>query len=218
MIKNWNKSWNKRIFLSILNNNPNCNIALQLGSIVDVEGDTEEANEYLDFLTAGYPHPTYRSNKSIHHLFLSPDKDLTRLVCNLNKTNDIEFRAKNHMSILPPSTHSSGVKYQWVNKIFELSEMPSKLKDFYNKNKKYKYSCNHKSSLSLLEQKENKWTKFNYDVKPGHKKLICPACNKIYFLHKKRYLKELSVFNSLHTIWKCKNCRVVDIRELCRKL
>lgn len=125
IIKKWNKNYNKEKAREIVSMIPNCNLGLLLGDIIDVEGDSPQANERLSNLTKNYPHPTYQSKKSTHHLFLSPDPNLTRI-----SFQDIEFRGNLHQSLIPPSTN-----YTWIS-LVKIPKLPDSLLKLYNKNKK----------------------------------------------------------------------------------
>ncbi|MFX6202006.1 bifunctional DNA primase/polymerase, partial [Acinetobacter baumannii] len=73
----WNENWEEDQARNYFRRHPDCNIGLLLGDIVDVEGDTAEANYRLSRIVAGYPHPMYSSNRSVHHLFVNPDPQLS---------------------------------------------------------------------------------------------------------------------------------------------
>ncbi len=127
--KNWNEHvWTTDNLIDILIKRPNINIGLLLGDIIDVEADTPGANAMLDRIIGDYPHPIYQSTKSKHHLFLNPDKNLTRFT-----TQHIEFRGLKHHSVLPPSK-INGVQYKWLTS-GPIPEMPKSLKLFYLKTK-----------------------------------------------------------------------------------
>ena len=76
LCSNWNKKWDHNCARIKIKKYPNSNIGLLLGEIIDVEGDSDEANKIIIDLINDYPHPIYRSYKSIHHLFLTPDSSL----------------------------------------------------------------------------------------------------------------------------------------------
>jgi hypothetical protein len=60
--KRWNEKWNKSRAYNHLKKNPNSNIALVLGKIIDVEGDSPEANETIFSLIGDIPHPSYNQD------------------------------------------------------------------------------------------------------------------------------------------------------------
>lgn len=119
------KDWNNKSYTNNLVFSNNYNIGLLLGKIIDVEADSEEANNYLDRLTIGVKHPIYKSKKSKHHLFLCHDPKLTRFV-----DRNIEFRGKKHQSILPPSI-VYGIEYSWIEFGMKIPEIPKSLLKFY---------------------------------------------------------------------------------------
>lgn len=125
--KNWYKNYNVEKCRKTFATNQ-ANYGLLLGKIVDVEGDTIEANNIIRDLTRSCKHPIFKSNKSYHHLFLNPDPNLT-----IWTHYGIEFRGYKHQSILPPSK-IAGQEYTWVNMSFPIPLMPEKLKLFYFKN------------------------------------------------------------------------------------
>lgn len=227
LFKGWQNGFDKNRFLDIISEHPSCNIGVLLGEIVDVEGDSPEANDLINELIGDYIHPKYTSNKSTHHFFVNPDPGLTKISFQSNSksnTKDIEFRASKHMSVLPPSVHESGVRYVWdYNSSWPIPPMPPKLKDFYFKFKnktrdKRVLSTNHVSKESFWSQNDNKWLKVNHDVKPGHKKILCPICEEIKFVHSKRYRLEMMAFSKFSLQWSCQSCREVDIRKLCKHI
>jgi len=172
------------------------NMGIILGDIVDVEGDSPEANEILNKIIGSYPHPKFSSCKSVHHLFKNPDKDLTRIA-----HQGIEFRANNHQSVVPPSIHENNIRYRWIQgSIFEIPEMPSDLLNFYNGIKSLR-----KISLPPLKNKPFYST-------------VCKSCNKRVKIHKKRLALEVKAFSQFGLSWACRDCRKLDIRPICRKL
>lgn len=191
LCKGWSTNWNHDIARLKIKQFPNCNIGLLLGDIVDVEGDSQEANTTIENLIGDYPHPVYRSTKSFHHLFLTPDQSLRHY-----RVGEIEFRGYGHQSVLPPS-HHNGVNYQWLKKFkFPVPQMPGSLLNFY----KAQRFC----SKNL--------------VKPNHLRVWCSLCEEKNFLHKKRFHMELGVFRILGLKWQCQKCREYDLRSACRLL
>ena len=190
LCSNWNKKWDHNCARIKIKKYPNSNIGLLLGEIIDVEGDSDEANKIIIDLINDYPHPIYRSYKSIHHLFLTPDSSLRHF-----RWNNIEFRGYGHQSVLPPS-QAHGVDYKWLKSFkFPVPSMPDELLSFLNSKRKLK------SSRKL---------------KTGHIRLRCFSCRKINFLHRKRYDLELCAFKLLGKNWQCHDCRNVDLRNKCR--
>jgi hypothetical protein len=190
LCRNWNKKWDHDWARRKIKKLPKSNLGLLLGDIIDVEGDSEEANETILNLIKDYPHPTYRSSKSIHHLFLTPDASLRHF-----RWKEIEFRGHGHQSVLPPS-QAAGVFYRWLKSFkFPVPKMPDELISFLNAKRKSKNS---------------------YQIKPGHMKIRCFCCEKTKHLHKKRFELELTAFQLLGQKWQCHGCRDVDLRKDCR--
>lgn len=189
LCKSWQQHWNRGDARYKLQVFPCANIGLLLGDIIDVEGDSEEANKVIQDLVGDYPHPAYRSTKSVHHLFLTPDPKLR-----IFKVGAIEFRGHGHQSVLPPSNHH-GIQYQWLNGFrFPVPEMPDRLHIFYEKHRR------------------------GHCIKPGHMKVWCSECGKKQYLHHKRFELELEAFGEMGLKWQCQQCRVFDLRSACRFL
>lgn len=191
LCKQWNKDWDYHKVKAKLQRFPNSNIGLLLGEIIDVEGDSVEANETILKLIKDYAHPTYRSSKSIHHLFLTPDNSLRHF-----KWEQIEFRGHGHQSVLPPS-QATGVVYKWLKNFkFPVPDMPEEL-------------------IAFLERKQKKKI-YKIALKPGHIKVRCTMCTNEVYLHKKRHELELIAFKLLNQKWTCQECRSLDLRPACR--
>lgn len=189
MCKGWTQNWCKDAARHKLAMFPDANIGLLLGDIIDVEGDSEDANKVLVDLIGDYPHPCYQSLRSTHHLFVTPDVDLRHF-----EVNEIEFRGHGHQSVLPPST-AAGVVYKWLKQFqFPIPPMPSRLYDFYQSKKR----------------------KRGDRLKKGHVKVWCGACGTKCFLHRKRFELELEAFKLLGSKWECQGCRAIDLRPACR--
>lgn len=191
MCKNWNKNWNKKNNLYKIKNTPNANIGLLLGDIIDVEGDSDEANLLINDLIGDYPHPVYCSTKSTHHLFLNPEPGLTRF-----EWKKIEFRGFGHQSVLPPSKIGK-IQYFWkVGFSLPVPSMPKNLLDFFY------------SKYNICKNK-------NF-IKSGHIKTRCFFCEKSSFVNKKRHDLELIVFKTIGQRWHCNKCRKFKIQSACR--
>lgn len=204
LFKNWNKSYDPSIWKNTLikNKEKQFNIAILLGDIVDVEGDTQEANEILNDIIGDYEHPCFKSSRSIHHLFLNPDPNMT-----VFKIENIEFRGNKVCSMVPPSVHEDGTKYKFLEKSkFPIPIMPAKLLEFYFKNKKEKNKNIYKSKS--LKPKTKRF----------HTKTLCLKCNRRKFIHKKRLCLEVKAFSLNDLPWMCHDCRSLDVREICRML
>jgi hypothetical protein len=191
MCKAWNNHWDRRQARSKLEVFPDANIGLLLGEIIDVEGDSDEANHVIQELVGNYPHPSYQSVRSVHHLFATPDPTLR-----IFRVGEIEFRGHGHQSVLPPSSHH-GFQYHWLkNFCFPPPEMPDKLLRFYQRHTQgIKDRC-----------------------KPGHIRVWCDCCRESKWIHRKRFYEELAVFKLIDQKWTCHQCRNLDIRSACRML
>lgn len=189
MFKRWNINWDRKKARSKLEIFPDANIGLLLGDVIDVEGDNEEANHVLDGLIGNYPHPSYKSIRSTHHLFITPDPRLR-----IFKMGKIEFRGHGHQSVLPPSSHY-GFHYQWICDLNSPPpEMPDSLRIFYEKHR------------------------LGRTIKPGHMKVWCHQCRKKKYIHRKRFDLELTAFNEMGLGWQCQQCREIDLRSACRAI
>jgi hypothetical protein len=105
----------------------------QSSGIIDVEGDTEDANRLLAELCSGVITPCYTSGKSTHYLFAYDESfEHERASVTLD---GIEFRfgQDRAQSVLPPSLHPSGVRYQWIVRPDECmpAAMPDVLRKFF---------------------------------------------------------------------------------------
>lgn len=192
--KQWNVRWEadrwRRYF-----NSANFNLGILLGDVVDVEGDTDEANELLFRLADGTPHPVYKSSKSYHHLFLTPDPKLTREVY-----HGIEFRGQGHHSVVPPSSHESDTAYQFLRSSrFPPPAMPAALLNFLEENR---------SEKGRVFRRKN----------PQYVKTVCRICTQTYRVHRKRLILEVKAFRKLGQLWSCHGCREFDVRASCRKI
>ena len=198
---NWNKDWSVEKWRSYFNYN-DYNMGILLGDIIDVEADTEESNDLLLRMIDDMPHPMFRSSKSIHHLFINPDKNLTRSVY-----GGIEFRGHLHQSVLPPSIHSDGSRYRWLLKCkFPIPQMPDELLRYYLANKK-----EDKPHRVISKTKKRK-------VKENYKRTECRICKNKFYIHKKRLILEVKSFKEYNLPWMCHGCREIDMREPCRVL
>jgi hypothetical protein len=194
--KGWNLNWSIERWRKFFENNNDYNMGILLGDVVDVEGDTKEANELLVKLIGGQPHPMFSSSKSIHHLFWNPDPDLT-----CRKFNGIEFRAHSVQSVVPPSIHEEGAKYQWLNSGFILTDMPEALRDYYLENTK-----------ESPHSKQSPRSK----TKKGYTKTECKICKSFFYIHRKRLVLEVQALREYKLPWMCHGCREIDVRDSCR--
>jgi putative DNA primase/helicase len=107
IIESWFEKW------------PDTNIGVKLGEesdVVDVEFDDAEGEETAQRLLSGIKTPTFKSKRSTHRLFRFPAQ-LIEMKAVL-KVDGLEIRLgagnKGAQSVLPPSLHKSGIKYEWV--------------------------------------------------------------------------------------------------------
>ena len=216
--REWNQGWSKRRCQASFRKYPGANVGLLLGEIMDVEGDTPEANAVLEQITQDYPHPRYKSARSIHHLFVSPNPRIT-----IAHMSHIEFRGSRHQSVVPPSQHESGVRYEWLD-WHNIPEMPQPLKELLDqakicklkpdKNRKVVFNINHVSSIDPVAQFLSNSLRFGHDVKPGKSKLWCPRCQEIVFVSTNRLKLEVVAFKTFGHKWSCNGCRDIDVRGM----
>ena len=98
---------------------PESNLGVRLGpasNLIDIEYDCEEgkatALELLDHVKT----PSFRSKRSVHHLFAFPTSlAIQKAVVHWHGL-EIRFGTdtKGAQSIFPPSQHASGVSYEWI--------------------------------------------------------------------------------------------------------
>lgn len=191
MAKGWNSNWKEAEERERIRK-PLVNIGILLGNIVDVEGDSPGANAKINRIIGDYPHPVYKSFKSYHHLFLTPDPKLTIL-----KSDDIEFRGHNHQSVIPPSIVNQ-IHYEWINVVFPIPKMNPPLLEFYQEFKK-----------RITKKKQ---------TKPGHIQPYCSQCQKREYIHKDRHRLELMAFKELNLNWTCHKCRDIDLRPRIKEI
>jgi hypothetical protein len=200
--KNWNKSWSEDRWSPYFVSSE-FNMGILLGRFVDVEGDTPEANEFLQNIIGDLPCPRFRSSKSVHYLFKNPDPNLTRRVI-----EGVEFRAHMHQSVVPPSTHESGVPYGWLRiSKFPPPAMPAKLLEFYIQHQKIK-----EKKISRQRKKP---------LQRGCKLTECNDCLNKFPIHRSRLLLEVQGFRKCGQKWLCHICRrnrQIDLRDFCRDL
>jgi hypothetical protein len=176
-----------------------CNLGLLLGDLLDVETDAPEAGEWLDRVLGDYPHPRYVSSRSVHHLFLNPEPRLT-----VAKADGIEFRANRHQSVLPPSVHEDGTKYQWLKPfVWPVPKLPEALVELL------------RAAIKAQPQKRKRRLRV---VKKGHCRPWCRCCEAKVFMNRQRYNLEVEAFGEVGYPWMCRTCREVDVRQRCRDL
>lgn len=197
----WNKNWSVERWRHLFTSG-DYNMGILLGDIVDVEADSEEANDLLERIIDGCQRPRFRSSKSIHNLFISPDPSLTRVV-----VSGIEFRGNLHQSVVPPSCHEDGSKYQWLSgSFFPIPEMPDELKRFYFQNKAIRRSKSEKQKPPPAKHKS------------GCLRTHCNSCKNQFHMNRTRLMLEVRAFKIHGLPWLCRNCKPIDVREDCRKI
>jgi len=188
-MKGWNQKYSFNRIEKFLKLNPgNYNFGILLGDVIDIEGDSSDANAFLQELFKDIPHAIYKSSKSTHHLFRMGSQTFTRIIC-----NTIEFRGHGHQSVVPPSIHEDGTKYNWVSKKYHVNDLTFLPKDLEIKIKRFK-------SRNL-----------NF-TKPHSKKILCAECRQVCFVNKRRLLLEIDVVKSMDKKWMCHKCRPYDTR------
>lgn len=98
-------------------NNPDDNVGLILGNVVDLEFDSEWGKDHIERFTTPEERQTvsWWGRKSQHRNYLPPT-NAARLG-NVLAVEDVELRLGadgQSQSVLPPSIHPSGCEYQWV--------------------------------------------------------------------------------------------------------
>lgn len=119
-----------------LDGSKNYNIGVQLGEksgIIDIEFDTDAGRQTAERFGLDKAHtPTFTSKRSTHRLF-KWDRRLPQQA--VYKLAGLEIRigggSKGAQSIMPPSAHSSGVSYSWVDGMSpddcDVAEIPKEL-------------------------------------------------------------------------------------------
>jgi hypothetical protein len=187
--KGWNEEWKKEKAIAVFRTNDDFNVGLLLGNIVDVEADSQEAEDRLWELIGDIPHPAYKSKSFTHHLFLNPWPELTRIAF-----DGIEFRANRHQSLIPPSIHPDGPTYRWLSSDWikqGIPQLPSSLCEI--------------GQPKLKEQKRTNFRKRR--KKSGFLRPWCSICEKRSSLHKSKFELEKNLFAELGYGWVCRRCR-----------
>lgn len=133
------KSWgaqatsDEEILASQFEQYPKSNVGALLGptgGVIDIEFDSDEGRETADRLFGDSTvTPTYRSRRSVHRLFKWSDKLPNKQKMEIDGL-EIRIGGGNAQtqSVLPPSMHESGERYEWLPglSIFEveLAEVP----------------------------------------------------------------------------------------------
>lgn len=197
ILSNWYKNYNIDSMRSIINKmDDGINFGLLLGKVIDIEGDCEDSNAKLDKILSKYDHPIFTSNKSRHHLFRSNLKNLTRI-----EKNGIEFRGHRHQSVIPPSQHVSGIKYEWQIPLVNINDLPF-LPDFIEER-----------LVSIISKSKPKKKINKKMIKPNHVESFCSNCKSKFFIDNKRHKNECKAFAMFNLKWTCKSCSNINIRK-----
>lgn len=94
----------------------NIALALHKSDLIDVECDGAEAEPSLHAMFGGQvpPTPTYKSKRGLHRLFRRPTGLPEKAKLELD---GVEFRignGKGALSVVPPSVHPDGPRYEWL--------------------------------------------------------------------------------------------------------
>lgn len=192
--KNWRKNYWRNFFLKE-NNDYELGLLWNNG-MIDIETDDQKSREYLEKLIGDVPRPIYKSLRSHHNIFISPNKKLSKTVLRIKKNIKIEVFGIKSFTVAPPSLHQSGqVRYEFINDIWPPPPCPSSIKSL----------CFQKKSC-LKNNKE-------------YIESLCNICNQKTILHKKRLPREVKAFRKLKELWMCKKCRKekgLDINPIVR--
>lgn len=196
ILKQWNKNYDARRYNKILQVNTDYNIGFLLGDVVDIEGDNQRANNFLNDLFCDIPHPIFTSFKSTHHLFkVYKGFSTTRF-----HKKGIEIRAKYHQSVVPPSIHAEDdTKYEWIFPSDHVSCLPIFTKELENAIFKF---CNINKEF----------------VKKDHVRIFCSVCKNKKYGHNKRINAEIVAFKKIGLKWSCNSCRTICIKDNVRKI
>jgi len=194
----WNANWSVRRWRHFFideDNKYDIGLLWNQGTI-DVETDNENSNIFLNKLIGNIQRPIYKSSRSYHNLFLTPNAKLTKVNLYGKNKEKIEIFGNKTFTMAPPSQHIDGItSYQFINDFWPPPPCPNSLKALYFQQKKIKI-INKEKTLSN-----------------------CVACSKDFCIHKKRLKLEVQAFNSHNKGWMCKDCRgSLPIKEECKKI
>jgi hypothetical protein len=197
--KAWNKNWCAQHWRKFFLTNDNYEVGLLWNNgMIDVETDTEESNVFLNKLIGGIERPIYKSHRSYHNIFLTPNKELTKVNLYGKRGEKIEIFGKRTFTMAPPSNHiEQGVKYKFVNDFWPPPPCPNGIKALYFQQKNI-----------VIKSKDKTET-------------ACADCQRLFCLHKTRLAMEVDIFLKHKLKWKCVSCRKkhsIDVKEERRKL
>ena len=108
-----------------------CNVGVLLGprsGIIDLEYDSDQGEALVDMWIeeTGVVTPAYRSAKSVHRLFRWDDKFALEGAKFGAFGVEFRFGCDKAQSVIPPSLHESGVRYEWIVPPWEceIAELP----------------------------------------------------------------------------------------------
>lgn len=193
----WNQNWSIRRWRRYFSNNEEgYELGLLWGSkFVDVEADDEKSNIFLNRLIGNVERPIFRSKRSFHNIFLSPNPKLTKVNLFTKKGEKIEIFGRRTYTVAPPSTHIEGTKYGFINEVWPPPPFPNGLKAFYFQQKKI-----------IIKNKNIIVT-------------TCKECGKEQIMNKRRLALEVNAFLKYSLGWKCRRCRKkynINLKEECR--
>lgn len=183
----WQNKYNHKNYCDLLNSNKKYNIGFLLGNIVDIEGDTEEANNILNNYFLAINHPVYKSKKSFHHLFKNTHINISRI-----QIKNFEIRGFKHQSVVPPSNVDSNEDYTWIEDLIPIKELPEIPTDFI-KNFNILSFVKKRKQLTKSKNKSAIW---------------CSNCRNKFHLNGDFLILQLKKLKSLNQKWSCKSCNV----------
>lgn len=183
--KGWNKNWCARHWRKFFLKEENYEIGLLWNNdMIDIETDNEESNRFLNKLIGNVERPIYRSHRSYHNIFLTPNKNLKKVNLYGKRGEKIEIFGKKTFTMAPPSKHlEQGVRYQFINDVWPPPPCPNGIKSLYFQQKK------------IVIKKDDKTMS------------RCQDCGREFCLHKSRLILEMKVFLKYSLGWKCVACR-----------
>jgi len=181
----WQKKYNYQSYYELLDSNKKYNIGFLLGNIVDVEGDTNDANQILNNYFLAINHPIYKSKKSYHHLFKNSYRNITRI-----QIQGFEIRGYNHQSVVPPSNVDSVEDYIWLENLIPFKDLPEIPHDFAK-------SFNIKSFKSKEKKSKDK----------NKSAIWCFKCRNKFYLNRSFLTCQLNKLKEKKENWFCKICK-----------
>lgn len=106
------------------------NFGVLLGSdsgVIDVEYDSEEG---ADILAGAAPTLSYRSAKSLHRIYRWDDRFAFEKAKLGHKGTEWRFGQNVAQSVIPPSLHESGARYEWFD-LLPIARLPDEMWQLY---------------------------------------------------------------------------------------